>query len=259
MENKQNNNKFVIICLVIVIIALIGVIAFMFVNQNNTSLNNGANQNNNMTNNNNETNNNGSNNNSNSNNNGGTIARDFDLDEAEDLFDKVVKDPAIEYAILGAVGELKVTNMDNTQLGALLLADIDEDEYLNICGTQSEEDLKSLGIIGARGVGQYDCSNVIVVSLDEVNEASKDLFGKILEFNTAGADNFYYYEKGKIAVFKYTTVGFEDWYFKLDNYYINDNIATIEIKSTPSYANYKYKINFEVSGDDYYLYSISKG
>lgn len=244
MENK-NNDKGLVIILSIVIVVLIGTIIYMFVNEN--AINNNQNNNESQT----------EERENNDNNSDDLVIKEISLADAQNLFAKVAQDPVFEF-LHGIDGEVKIDEMNQSQIGAFVLANIEESNFVkNLCGTETEKDLKSLGIIGEQGAGQYDCSTITAVSLENINEITNDLFGKTIDAFEKDPISFYYYEKTQIGIFRYATAGYEHLY-KLGNYYITNDIVTIEAVDT-NQNNVVFKFNFTIGENNYYLSSIIKG
>lgn len=184
--------------------------------------------------------------------------------EAQELFEKIVKDPIIEFAFPTKTGELKVSDMDNNQIGAIIYANMSETDKYEICNTVVEDELIDLGIISKSGEGQYDCT-VSALSLDKIKEISKSIFGEDYEFiPTQTADNdasFYYYEKRDIVIFRYAGATYND-YVELKDYKLENDTAVLNIETNfpagEGYEKDNYKLRFKLDDDNYYFYSIEK-
>lgn len=185
--------------------------------------------------------------------------------EAEELFGKIVKDPIIENVVFdNKSGELKVSDMDNNQLGAIIYANMGGSGKKEICNTELEDNLINLGIISKIDEGQYDCKIIDIYEFDKVKEVAKSLFGKNynLVINQSSInDSFYYYDEGNMAIFRYPGASYED-YIELKDYKLENDTAVLNIETNfpagEGYEKDNYKLRFKLDDDNYYFYSIEK-
>ena len=184
--------------------------------------------------------------------------------EAQELFEKIVKDPIIEFAFPTKTGELKVSDMDNSQIGAIIYAKMSGSGKKEICNTELEDDLINLGIISKIDEGQYDCKIIDIYEFDKVKEVAKSLFGKNynLVINQSSInDSFYYYDEGNMAIFRYPGASYEDD-IELKDYKLENDTAGLNIETNfpagEGYEKDNYKLRFKLDDDNYYFYSIEK-
>ena len=179
--------------------------------------------------------------------------------DAEELFGRIVKDPIIENVVFAnKSGELKVSDMNNTQIGAIIYANMSESDKTEICNTELEDDLIDLGIISKINEGQYDCKIIDIYEFDKAKEVAKSLFGKNynLVINQSSInDSFYYYDEGNMAIFRYAGASYEEIY-NLKDYKLENNMALLNIEDI--HSNIEYKLKFKSDDDNYYFYSIEK-
>ncbi len=127
-----------------------------------------------------------------------------------------------------------------------------------ICGTQHETYLIQQGIISVKNEGQWHCERNIFYTIDSIKEASKEVFGKELtQFTMPTRDEnsaYYYYQNGNIGVFRFAGVSVAN--YTVEDYYVKNAVLSIEFSNQNTKDNYK--INFKVSGANFYFESIEK-
>jgi len=133
---------------------------------------------------------------------------------------------------------------------------INDLEPVQICDTEYERDLISKGWISERNNGSIDCSNTSsFVKYSQLMETSKKIFGKEYDLKFELADGLYrYYDKADMSIIWLAGDMFYDP--ELKDYYIQDNMAIIEMHDKAN--NYNYIAKFKISNGNYYAYSIEK-
>lgn len=180
--------------------------------------------------------------------------------EVKELFKEIVNYPPVNVldAFLENPSKTTLTVEEiNADFLAYLLQGSSKLEKPQICGTVHEKNLIDLRIISEIDAGQYDCESDIFYTIDSIKEASKEFFGKELpQFTTANPKKYpayYYYEAGNIGIFKYSGMSYPD--YSITDFYIKNSVLSIEFSNS---KNASYKLNFRVSGQNFYLESIDK-
>lgn len=154
---------------------------------------------------------------------------------------------------------IKIDDMSSSDISVIISSASDGLEYVKVCNTKYEQQLMNIGIIDNYG-GQTDCVHREFIDSDSIKDASIKLFGKSFDKlfdsnNVAQGGKYYYYEPGNISVMP-IIAGEYQYNISMSTYYIENKVLTIEF--TDNVTNKNYKLNFKISGENFYFEIIER-
>lgn len=184
--------------------------------------------------------------------------------EAKKLFDKIVKDPAINYSFPTKESELLLKDMTLEQKLSIVFSNMEDEKLHKVCNTELEDELLQIGFLSSKSTLGSECFNYYA-SVDDVLTTAKLVFGSEytlnIENNIEKVVPYYYFEDKNIVVFKYSNTTYQEFgkliSFKTENEF---SILNIELNypAGEGYAQEHYKIRFVKDNGSYYFYSIER-
>lgn len=186
-----------------------------------------------------------------------------DFKKVKELFERIIIPDTVASSFVRMfydVPNKKIWSVDEMSTTYLveIMRESNKLEKVEICDTEFEKELIQKGVISVKYTGQWTCKTGMFYTIDSIKKVSKEIFGKELpQFTKITTDinsSYYYYEKANIGIFFFA--GADSNSSTIENYYIKNNVLSIEFNSNVTEENYK--LNFKIEGENFYFESIEK-